>query len=307
MTTPSFDDLHLLTVLAQTRSYTSTAARLGISKASVSMRVAALERAAGVQLVRRTTRSVTLTPAGQEFVGASAHAFEHIERAFGGVRDLADEPRGLVRVTAPVALGRQHIAPTLAAFCTRYPEVRLELDLSDRLVNLAQDGFDLAIRHAEAPPETHVAWALAPCTSILVASAGYLHRRGMPKHPNDLAGHACLLYLRGGGRTWTFQRGDEDPVSVVVDGPLKANNSEVLRQAALGGLGIALLPAFSAAGHMGTRRLVQVLPKWRPLGFFAEQIYAIRPWSPHVPRAVQCVVDHFKAVFAAQDWRSAAS
>jgi DNA-binding transcriptional LysR family regulator len=296
---PTFDDLHLLTVLASTRSYTEAARRLGVSKASVSVRLANLERTAGVPLVRRTTRSVTLTPAGQQFVDASTHAFEHIARSFDGVRDLADEPRGLVRVTAPVALGRQHVAPTLAAFCARFPDVRLELDLSDRLVNLAQEGFDIAIRHAAAPPDTHVAWTLAPCSSVLVATAGYLQRRGTPRQPADLASHACLLYLRDGGRTWTFShRAHERPVAIVVDGPLKANNSEVLRQAALGGMGIALLPAFSAAGYIGPRRLVQVLPAWRPLGFFGEHIYAIRPWSPQVPRAVQCFVDHLKDVFA---------
>lgn len=299
MSQPTFDDLHLLTVLASTRSYTEAADRLGISKASVSMRLAALERTAGVPLVRRTTRSVTLTPAGQQFVDASAHAFEHIARSFEGVRDLADEPRGLVRVTAPVALGRQHVAPTLAAFCARYPDVRLELDLNDRLVNLAQEGFDLAIRHAAAPPDTHVAWTLAPCPSVLVATPGYLRRHGVPRHPSDLAGHACLVYLRANGRTWTFGRGvGERPVAVTIDGPLRANNSEVLREAALGGVGIALLPAFSAWGSMGARRLVRVLPAWQPLGFFGEQIYAIRPWSAQVPRAVQCFVDHLKAVFA---------
>lgn len=296
---PDFDDLHLLTVLAQTRSYTEAARRLGVSKASVSMRLAELERAAGVPLVRRTTRSVALTPAGQQFVDQAAHAFEHIARSFADVRDLADEPRGLVRVSAPVALGRQHVAPTLASFCARHPEVRLELDLSDRLVNLAQEGFDLAIRHAAAPPDTHVAWTLAACPSVLVATSAYLRQHGTPRHPSELAQHACLLYLRGSGRTWTFGHAREDrPVAVTVDGPLKANNSEVLREAALGGLGLALLPAFSAAGYLGPRRLVHVLPAWRPLGFFGEQVYAIRPWSAKVPRAVQCFVDHLKAVFA---------
>jgi len=296
---PVFSDLHLLTVLAQTRSYTQAARRLGISKASVSMRIAELERAAGVPLVRRTTRSVGLTEAGQQLVDDTQGAFNRIEQSFANVKDLAGTPRGLVRVTAPVALGRQHVAPTLSGFLRNYPEIRLELDLTDRFVNLSQEGFDLAIRHAPAPPDTHVAWVLCPSRSLLVASSDYLRRHGTPSHPNELASHQCLLYLRGSAaQSWAFEReggrkGGES-VIVAVNGPLRANNSEVLREAVLGGLGIGLLPDFSAAGYLAPRQLLRVLPQWQPRGFFAERIYAIRPWSPQVPRAVQCFVDHLR-------------
>lgn len=298
----AFADLHLLTVLAQTRSYTQAARRLGISKASVSSRIAELERAAGVPLVRRTTRSVGLTQAGQQLVDETRGPFDRIVQSFAGIRDLAGAPRGLVRVTAPVALGRQHVAPTLPAFIERYPEIRLELDLTDRFVNLAQEGFDIAIRHTTAPPETHVAWELCASRSLLVASAGYLKRHGKPRHPSELAQHACLLYLRdAAAASWTFESGGGrriERVVVAVHGPLKANNSEVLREAVLGGAGIGLLPDFSAAQHLGSRELVPVLPEWRPVGFFGEKIHALRPWSAHVPRAVQCFVEHLKAAFA---------
>ena len=300
--TPSFSDLHLLTVLAQTRSYTQAARRLGISKASVSGRIAELERAAGVPLVRRTTRSVGLTQAGQQLVDETRGAFERITQSFSGIRDLAGTPRGRLRVTAPVALGRQYVAPSLPAFLQKYPEIRLELDLGDRLANLPQEGYDLAIRHTQAPPETHVAWQLCASRSLLVASAEYLQREGRPEHPSDLSTRACLLYLRDtAGQSWSFERGTgrrAERVVVAVDGPLRANNSEVLREAVLGGLGIGLLPDFTAAAHLGPRQLVPVLPQWRPLGFFGDAIYAIRPWAPQVPRAVQCFVDHLKAVFA---------
>lgn len=301
--TPVFADLHLLTVLAETRSYTQAARRLGISKASVSGRIAELERAAGVPLVRRTTRSVGLTQAGQQLVEETRGSFERIAQSFSGIRDLAGTPRGLLRVTAPVALGRQYVAPTLPAFLRAYPEIRLELDLGDRLSNLSQEGFDLAIRHTQSPPETHVAWQLCATRSLLVANADYLRRHGRPTHPADLAGHACLLYLRDTAKQgWSFERGSgrkAERVLVAVDGPLRANNSEVLREAVLGGLGIGLLPDFSAAAHLGPRQLVPVLPEWRPLGFFGDGIYAIRPWSSQVPRAVQCFVDHLRGVFAA--------
>ena len=296
--TPVFSDLHLLTVLAQTRSYTQAARRLGISKASVSMRIAELERAAGVPLVRRTTRSVGLTEAGQQLADETQGAFTRIEQSFTGIKDLAGSPRGLVRVTAPVALGRQHIAPTLAGLLKAYPEIRLELDLTDRFVNLAQEGFDLAVRHTQAPPETHVAWRLCGSRTMLVASTGYLRERGKPTHPSELAGHDCLAYLRdAGSQSWSFEKeGGRKPerVMVPVSGSLRANNSEVLREAVLAGLGIGLLPDFSAAGHLGVRELVPLLPHWRPLGFFGDAIYAIRPWSAQVPRAVQCVVDHLR-------------
>lgn len=301
-TTPVFSDLHLLTVLAETRSYTQAARRLGISKASVSSRIAELERAAGVPLVRRTTRSVGLTQAGQQLADETRASFERIAQSFAGIRDLAGSPRGLLRVTAPVALGRQYVAPSLPAFLLQYPEIRLELDLGDRLANLPQEGFDIAIRHTQAPPETHVAWQLCASRSLLVASADYLRRHGRLSHPSELAQRACLLYLRDtAGQSWSFERGTgrkAERVVVSVDGPLRANNSEVLREAVLGGLGIGLLPDFSAAAHLGPRQLVQVLPEWRPLGFFGDGIYAIRPWSPQVPRAVQCFVDHLKKVFA---------
>ncbi|AMO25348.1 LysR family transcriptional regulator [Ramlibacter solisilvae] len=299
--TPAFADLHLLTVLAQTRSYTQAARRLGISKASVSGRIAELERSAGLPLVRRTTRSVGLTPAGQQLVDDTHAAFEGIAQSFASIRDLAGSPRGLVRLTAPVALGRQWIVPTLPPFLRQFPEIRLELDLTDRFVNLQQEGFDLAIRHTQSPPDTHVAWALCPSRSLLVASADYLRRRGRPAHPHELAQQDCLVYLREGGSSWSFEReGARKPERVVVGvrGPLRANNSEALRDAVLGGLGIALLPDFSAAAHLGPRQLVRVLPGWRPLGFFGESIYAIRPWSPQVPRAVQCLVDHLRQALA---------
>ncbi|MFD0667927.1 LysR family transcriptional regulator [Ramlibacter sp. MAHUQ-53] len=302
MTTPAFADLHLLTVLAQTRSYTQAARRLGVSKATVSQRIAELERAAGVPLVRRTTRSVSLTPAGQQLVDDIQAPFERIEHSFAGVRDLAGSPRGLVRLTAPVALGRQHIAPILPAFLQRYPEIRLELDLSDRLVNLAQEGFDLAIRHTQAPPETHVAWPLCASRSLLVASRDYLRRHGEPGHPSELSAHACLLYLRdAAGQSWSFEqerRRRPERVAVAVSGPLKANNSEVLRECVMAGLGIGLLPDFTASPALASGELVQVLPKWRPLGFFGDHIYALRPWSARVPRAVQCLVDHLREALA---------
>ena len=292
-------DLHMLTVIAETRSLTQTARRLGIAKSSVSMRLKELERALDLPLVRRTTRSITLTAAGLQLVDETRASFAHIEQGVASAKDLAGTPRGLVRMTAPVALGRQHIAPSIPSLLARYPDIRLELDLSDRFVNLVQEGFDLAIRHASRVPESHIAVVLCESRSVLLASADYLARRGSPEHPSELARHDCLLYLRDGGTTsWSFERTQgrrsTQRVSVPVRGPLRANNSEVLREAVAGGLGIALLPDFTAASGVASEALVPVLPDWHPVGFFGERLQAIRPWAPRTPRAIQCVIDHLR-------------
>jgi molybdate transport repressor ModE-like protein len=298
--------IHLLTLIAQTGSFTQAAQRLSLSKAAVSQRVAELERVVGLPLLQRTTRSVRLTDAGRRLVDDTTESFAHIERSIGSVRDLAGQPRGLVRMTAPVALGRQQVAPTLEAFFRRHPDVRVELELSDRLAHLAQDGFDLAVRHTSAPPDNHVAWKLCESRTLLIASAGYLRRRGTPAHPSELAEHDCLAYLRSGPAQWLFEqadrpRGAREPerVSVRVQGPLRANNSELLRDAVLSGLGIAQIPDFSVAAALRAGRLREVLPQWRPVGFFGDAVYVIRPFSPTAPRAVQVLVDHLRRELAA--------
>jgi len=294
--------VHWLTVLGQQGSYTAAAQRLGVSKAAMSARISELERAAGVPLVRRTTRSVRLTEAGQQLADATRGAFEQIARSFEGVKDLAGAPRGLLRLTAPVALARQQLVPRLPEFLRLHPQVRIELDLSDRLVPLAQEGFDLALRHSASVPDTHVAWTLCRTQSVLVASRGYLRRRGTPDHPQALAGHDCLHYLRSQDTpAWSFerrgQRASADKLTVPVSGPFAANNSEALREAAVGGLGIALLPDFSAQAGLQAGKLVLVLPEWQPVGAFGEQLYAVRPYSAQVPRAVHALVGYLREAF----------
>lgn len=305
--------LHWLSVLAQQGSYTAAAARLGVSKAAMSQRISELERAARVPLVQRTTRSVRLTEAGQRLVDDTRASFEQIEHSFAQVRDLAGVPSGLLRITAPVAFARQQLAPRLADFLREFPDVRIELDMSDHLSSLATEGFDLAIRHTARPPDTHVAWTLCSTHSVLVASKTYLRRAGTPQTPADLQAHNCLHYLRAQDTpTWTLMRASAERtlsartkdrqadarITVPVTGQLAANNSEALREAALTGLGIALLPDFSAQAALQQGKLVQVLPDWEPVGAFAEQLYAIRPYSPHVPRAVTAFVDYLRKALA---------
>lgn len=301
-----WEHLHWLTVLHQQGSFSKAAARLGVSKASMSQHIADLEKAAGITLVQRTTRSASLTDAGRQLVESMRGAFEQIASGYANVRDLAGTPRGFLRVTAPVAFARQQLVPRLPEFLRLYPQIQIELDMSDRLRPLAQDGFDVAVRHTSAPPETHVAWTLAQTRSVLVASRSYLRKRKAPEAPEALAEHSCLHYPRPQGTpTWTFVpssvRGKArhpDPVTVAVAGLLTVNNSEALRDAAIEGLGIALLPDFSAQSALDSGQLVEVLSEWRPTGAFGDWLYAIRPYSVHASRVSQVFVDYLRETFA---------
>lgn len=296
--------LHWLSVLAQQGSYTAAAARLGVSKAAMSQRMAELERAARVPLVQRTTRSVRLTEAGQRLVDETRASFEQIAQTFEQVRDLAEQPSGLLRLTAPVALARQQLMPLLTGFLRLHPQVRIELDMADRLRSLATEGFDLAIRHTERAPDTHVAWTLCDTHSVLVATKAYLRRAGTPGEPADLQQHNCLHYPRSQDTpVWSFSprraTQGQETLNMPVRGSLAANNSEALREAALAGAGIALLPDFSAQDALRKGELMPVLSDWRVDGGFGRHIFAIRPYTPHVPRAVSALVAHLRQGLAA--------
>jgi DNA-binding transcriptional LysR family regulator len=299
-----WNHLHWLTVLAEQGSYTAAAARLGVSKAAMSQRIAELERAAGVPLVQRTTRSVRFTEAGQRLVDDTRGQYDTIAASFANVREMAGVARGVIRVTAPVAFGRQQLVPRMSGFLRENPEVRVQLDLSDRLSSIVTEGFDLAIRHSAQAPETHVAWKLCETRSVIVATRAYLARRGTPTTPSDLTSHDCLFYPRAlGSGVWSFERktarkSRSGPLTLTVNGPFSANNSEALRDAALSDLGIALLPDFSAQSGVQSRKLVVVLPEWRPVGAFADQIYVVRPQTAHVPRAVRLFIAYLRETFA---------
>jgi DNA-binding transcriptional LysR family regulator len=292
--------LHRLVILAEQGSYTAAAARLGVSKAAMSQHISELERVVGVPLVRRTTRSVRLTEAGQRLVDETRLSFARIAESVQGASDQSGTPRGLVRVTAPVALGRQQLVARVAGFLEANPAIRIEMELSDRFASLATEGFDLAIRHAAKAPDTHVAWLLCKTRTVLVASPRYLSAHAHLRAPHDLAGHACLHYPRGAdANAWTFEprtgRGRSAArLTVAIAGPLAANNSEALRDAAQTGLGIALIPDFSAQSALQSGELVEVLPDWTPVGAFADRIWAIRPYAQQVPRAVSLFVRYLR-------------
>ncbi|MCA0175089.1 MAG: LysR family transcriptional regulator [Proteobacteria bacterium] len=297
---PLLNHIHALTVLAERGSFTAAARHLGLSKAAMSTRVAELERALGVALVTRTTRSARLTDAGRLLVAQSAPALAQIAAAQAAAQDHVATPRGTLRLTAPVALGRQHVVPHLATFLQAHPGVRVELDLSDRLAPLAREGLDLAVRHTPQPPDDCVAWRLCATRSLLVAAPALLAARPALTHPEQLAGWPCLHYLRAGeAAVWRFAGPRRQAAQVAVSGPFAANNSEALRTAAEAGLGVALLPDFSAQAALVAGRLAPVLPGWQPSGAFGDALYALRPHASYVPLAVRLLVAHLRAALAA--------
>jgi DNA-binding transcriptional LysR family regulator len=295
--------VHWLSILEEQGTYTAAAIRLGVSKSAVSQRIVELEKATGLSLVQRTTRSVRLTDAGQALVREVRSAYEQIARSFSDVRDSAGVARGLLRLTAPVAFARQQLVPHLSGFLEAFPEVRVQLDVSDHISSITSEGYDLAIRHSQQIPDTHVAWKLCDTHSVLVATEAYLQRFGNPQRPEDLAQHNCLYYPRGADApAWTFEtpvRKQTERLTVPIKGSFATNNSEALRDAALTHLGIALLPDFSAQVGLKEGRLIQVLPKWKLTGAFPEEINMVRPYSAHVPRAVSALVGYLKARFVA--------
>lgn len=294
-----WDHLHWLTILAEQGSFTRAAERLDVSKAAMSQKIKELEERAGVQLVQRTTRSVRLTSAGEKLVEELREPFARIEQSFFSVRDTAGPVRGLVRITAPVAFARQQLVPLIGEFLRDYPQVRLQLDVTDRIVSLSSEGFDLAIRHSDALPETHVALPLCDTQTVLVASPAYLNTQSVPHRPQDLAQHNCLYYPRGGeSPRWRFiTLADSEPVQVQIQGSFATNNSESIRDAALQGLGIAMLPEFSAREVLASGALQQVLPEWQPIGAFAARLWIVRPWTAQVPRAVTTFTHWLRARF----------
>lgn len=294
--------VYWLSVLHEQGSFTAAATHLQVSKAAMSQRLRELEAVVGAPLVLRTTRSVRLTELGQRLVDDTRTAFAHIADTFARAKDEADEPRGLVRVTAPVALARQQLVAMLPTFLARYPAIRVQLDMSDRLVNVAGDGFDLAVRHTATPPDTMVAKHLCETRTVLVASPAYVAGAAPIKRPEDLAQHPCLTYPRAAGQpVWQFASRDKrrraHTTSVAVGGSLAVNNSEALRDAAVAGLGLSLLPDFSAQAALQSGALVRLLPAWDAMGVFAPTIYALRAYSPHVPRALRLLTDHLGACF----------
>ena len=265
------DAMRAFTKVVALGSYASAGRELGMTRSAISKGVIELEQILGARLLDRTTRRVGPTEAGLAYYERCLAILADIEETEMQVSRLHDEPRGVLRLNAPMSFGIMHLGTAIADFMTRYPDVRVELQLNDRFIDPIEEGFDITIRIAILQDSSLIARRLAPSRRVLAASPDYIARNGMPSSPDDLANHACLNY----GHTTTLQRWQLTHNGKVITVPLNSrlcsNNGDVLRDAALAGHGITKLPTFLIGPDIKAGRLQLVLPDYPPtdLGIFA--------------------------------------
>jgi len=290
----SLAGMALFIKVIESKSFTDAAEQLGISPSAVSKQISRLEDRLGVQLLQRTTRRIGLTEAGAAFYERAARIMSEVEEAEALVTTLEKAPRGLLRVAVPMVLGQMHIAPAIAPFLARYPEMQLELVFSDRTVDLIEEGLDLAIRLDELPDSSLVARRLAPNRRVLCGAPAYFARRPMPRTPQDLARHNCLTYgAHHPQREWYF-KAPGGRHAVQVRGNFQSNHAEALRQAALGGLGLAMLPTFLVGSDLSAGLLLPLLSEYVSSD---TAIHAVYPHHRHLSPKVRAFVDFLSERF----------
>jgi DNA-binding transcriptional LysR family regulator len=276
-------------------SFAAAADKLEISRAMVSKQIQKLEEHLGTRLMNRTTRRLSLTETGREFYERSTQIMGDVEEAEQIAGQMTRMPQGVLRVTIPLSYGQHRLGTVIGDYTQAFPQVQLDISLSDRKVDLVDEGFDLAIRIGAMPQSDLIARKLGAVRSIACAAPAYLARHGAPQTPADLAGHACLSYtLTGTGADWRLE-GPDGLVSVPISGPIRADNGDIIRLAALGGAGIAFQPYFIVGADIEAGRLVRVLPEWQSpeLG-----VYAVYPSRKHLSAKVRTFVDFLVAALA---------
>lgn len=247
--------------VVETNGFSEASRQLGVAVSSVTRQVNALEAMLRTQLLNRSTRSVTLTPQGRRYYDKVAQILQDVEAANLSVAEQDEVPRGLLRVSLPVAFGRLHIAPLLGEFLAQYPQMQLDLTFSDSLANPVEEGLDLVIRigNLDRSGANWIVRKLASHTRKVCGSPTYFQQHGKPKHPDDLANHNCLCFSYSvGSNTWRFKR-EREVCEVKIKGSIIANNSEVLRQACLDGIGLILMPTWLIGADLHADRLEAVL------------------------------------------------
>ena len=289
------DAMQLFVRVAELGSFSGAAQQLGVARSVVTRQIAGLEAHLGVKLMARSTRRLTLTSAGTAYLEKCRVILNLVEAAEIGVAEERQTPRGNIRISLPLSFGLKRLAPLLLDFSQRYPEVALDMDYSDRRVNLIEEGIDLSIRVTRRLDAGDVARRIGTSRMRVLASPDYLSRHGQPAHPAELAHHVCLGYTNAGAATtWQF----------VVDGQLEnfpirsrinANNGDVLTEAAAQGLGIACQPDFIAGSFIADGRVIEILADYPgpELG-----IYAMLPSNRHVPHRVRVLMDFLAAQLA---------
>jgi DNA-binding transcriptional LysR family regulator len=274
--------------VAEASSFSVAARRLRLTPSAVSKQIASLEQELGVGLILRTTRALSLTNAGNEYLLRARKILRDVADAQSAVRGQLEVPRGRLRVSASVTFGRLHVAPALPAFMRLYPQLDVELGLYDRQADPIAAGADIAIRMGHLRDSSMIGMKLASTRRVLCASADYFSHHGAPTEPEQLARHNCLVStLYTVRNTWFFTRGAATR-AVVVGGSFSTNNSEALRDAALGGVGIALLGSWAVSRELREGSLVAALTDWRgELTRDVRNVYAVYPRSAHVAPAVR--------------------
>ncbi|MEJ7806864.1 MAG: LysR family transcriptional regulator [Telluria sp.] len=285
-------DVALFVRVCATRNLSAAGREFGLSPAAASARMAQLERQLGARLLHRTTRQMTLTQDGEAFLERAVPLLEAADQAAASVGGADRQPQGLLRVAASVSFGRLHLMPALAAFLAQYPGIRLDLRLSDSMVDMAVHGIDVAVRIGPLRDSALVARTLAPSRMWLCASPAYLAQAGMPAHPEDLVRHECLVLE--GTNPWRFEVGSE-VLAVRVSGRLQSDNGEANRDAAIAGLGISLQATWAIYQQIKSGTLVRVLAAFPTAGDAVVSAQYLN--RNFLPPKTQVFIDYFAARF----------
>ncbi|AMJ59115.1 LysR family transcriptional regulator [Bosea sp. PAMC 26642] len=288
-----FGDLDVFAHVVTAKSMSAAGRQLKLSPAVISKRIRRLEERLGVRLLQRTTRQLSLTEAGQGFYERVVSILSSIEDAEAWVASGSGQARGTLRVSAPTSFGRMHIAPHLKPFLDANPLVNVELILGDDFVDIIGEGFDLAVRIADLQDSSFVARRLAPNHRVLCAAPDYLAAAGMPANIDELARHTLITH---NADQWRLD-GPSGPVMVRVGGPLRTNSSEVVREALLAGVGIALRSTWDVGPELKSGRLVRVLPRYSVGQRVA--VHAVYPSRRHMEQKVRAFVDYLAELYGA--------
>ena len=279
--------------VAQAKSFTQAARRLGLSTSQVSRAVVQLEDRVGQRLFFRTTRHVSLTDAGERFFLQCRRLHGERDEALASLVEEANQLQGYIRMTSAIAFGERFVVPVLNSFMTEHPKVRVELVLANDVLDLVDLGIDLAVRFGRLPDSGLIATRLSSRTRHLCGAPAYVDRHGAPKSLDELADHACL---RGTAESWTFSRGGK-AYTHRVHARFTCNSGYAVLDAALAGLGLCQLPDFYVSGHIQAGRLLDLLIDNRPED---EAVWAVYPHRRHLPLKVKALLEHLQRAFTGQ-------
>ena len=289
----SLTDIAVFVQVVDSGSFTAAAERLEISKSVVSKYVSRLEDRLGARLLNRTTRRLSLTEVGHVFYERSRKGLADIEDAELEVSRMQGTPRGTLRLNTPMSFGIMHIAPGLAEFMRQYPDVTVDMNLNDRIVDVIDEGYDVSIRIAELPDSSLVARRLAPCRHAIVAAPEYLEAHGTPRTPAELQDHNIITYrYQESAQEWHFRSADNKASAVPVAGSLTVDNSLAIRAALLAGVGIGRTPTFVVGEDIREGRLVSLLKGYETLEVSIYLVYAQRR---HMSPKVRAFLDFMAA------------